>query len=105
LSNENEQIKPTFDVIKCGLFSKNSEVTVLCNRLFTKIIQILNDNADQGNILDLKFTFYEWLTLARVIPKITASPSLPKVKGRSPVPKPPPKIEKIDLGADAFMYE
>ncbi len=52
----------------------------------------------------MKFTFYEWLTIARVPPKISASPSPAKLKGRSPAAR-PPKAERVDPAADAFMYE
>jgi len=101
LSHETEQIKTTLDVIKCGLFSKNAEVATLCSRLFIKIVEMLNEFSDTSEILDLKFVFYEWLTLARVPAKITPAPS--PYKGRSPA-KPPKKLERKEP-QDNFMYE
>jgi len=67
-------VKHTLDVIKCGLFSKNTEVANLSCRVITKIVASYNENQMQ----DLKFSFTEWLLVQR--------PKLPQAA--KPLPSP-----------------
>ena len=54
---------PTLNVLKCGLFSRNADVCDLSCRVFTKIASVMNENSQDGGIIELKHSFWEWLTV------------------------------------------
>lgn len=63
LQNEMDQVTPTLNVLKCGMFSRNADVSNLSCRVFTKIASIMNENSQDGGIIELKHSFWEWLTV------------------------------------------
>jgi hypothetical protein len=83
------------------MFSRNDEVIIACFRLFIKITEILNQFKDLSNIQDLKFVFYQWLTLVREPKKI--EPKTSPYKGMKPG-KTPKKKEKV-LPENNFLNE
>lgn len=64
LQKEPDQVKHTLDVLKCGLFSKNAELTITTCQLLTRIIALAVEN----DLEDLRFNYLEWLTMAKKLP-------------------------------------
>lgn len=63
LQTEMDQVVPTLNVLKCGMFSRNPDVSNLSCRVFTKIASIMNENSQDGSVIELKHSFWEWLTV------------------------------------------
>lgn len=63
LQSELDQVFPTLNVLKCGMFSRDPDVSNLSCRVFTKIASIMNENSQDGGIIELKHSFLEWLTV------------------------------------------
>jgi hypothetical protein len=66
LQNEMDQVSPTLNVLKCGMFSRDVDVCNMCCRVFTKMVTIMNDSEDSG-VMELKHAFWDWLTVQKKI--------------------------------------
>lgn len=61
-SQDGDQVAKALNVLRCGLFSKSSDVVNICSRFFTKFRKYLNDNAQDGEIQQIMHTFWDWLS-------------------------------------------
>ena len=57
-SRDTEQLKPSLNVIKCGLFSKNSDVVNQASNVLTKIASVINENQ---SMFEMRGQYNEWL--------------------------------------------
>ena len=55
----------TYDILKCGLYSKNSEVIVNACQVFNKIANFMKMNIKQQPVQNMSELFYYWLTEKR----------------------------------------
>lgn len=62
LQLEPDQIKQTLNILRCGLFSKDIEVSETCMRVFAKVADIINSNSMVQSMQELKFGLHSWLT-------------------------------------------
>lgn len=60
-SQEGDQVAKALNVLRCGLFSKSSDVVNICSRFFTKFRKYLNDNAQDGDVQQIMHAFWDWL--------------------------------------------
>ena len=60
---DNRVLQMTFDVVKCGLFSKSIEVVDICARTLNKLLSLIQDKSDKGRT-SLEPMVWEWLTTA-----------------------------------------
>ena len=67
MQSEADQVDFLLDIVKFGLFSKNEEVAVKCCQLMTSIVSILNGNQHSESIVEIKVSFFEWLTVQRAV--------------------------------------
>lgn len=63
LQNELDQIPPTLNVIKSGLFSKDPDIAILCARVFTKLVSLISENSQIPAMAEFKHHFWDWLTV------------------------------------------
>ena len=54
-----EQLKPSLNVLKCGLFSKSSDVVNQASNVLTKIATVINEN--QSSMFELRGSYNEWM--------------------------------------------
>lgn len=84
LQTETDQVNATLSVLKCGLFSRNADVCNLSCRLFTKIASIMNENSQDGGIVELKHSFWDWMTVQqKTLEKAQASSNSPPKYSKS----------------------
>lgn len=55
----------TYDILKCGLYSKNTEVTINTCQVFNKMVAFMKANMDQRPVQQMSGLFYHWLTERR----------------------------------------
>jgi hypothetical protein len=56
------QVRQTMGVLRCGLFSKDLEVTELTFKLFIKLFKIVNDNPESPPLIQFRHELMGWLT-------------------------------------------
>jgi hypothetical protein len=55
------------NIIKSGLFSKDPDVAILCARVFTKLVSLINENSQIPAMAEFKHHFWDWLTVTQKI--------------------------------------
>jgi hypothetical protein len=50
-------------VIKSGLFSKEPDVAIICCRVFTKMVSLINENSQSGPMNEFRYSYQEWFTV------------------------------------------
>lgn len=61
--NDSQALGMTMNVVKCGLYSEDTEVVTLCARVLSKICSTLQERANQDeSVTPLISLMSEWFT-------------------------------------------
>ena len=103
-SQEGDQVAKALNVLRCGLFSKSSDVVNICCRFFTKFRKHLNDNAQDGDIQQLMHAFWDWLSFEQSAAS-TQSPARPQQQSPGKVRGPRKASNTQKQERDQFLQE